>query len=398
MKKILFVPDVISSNDSGARSASYTVKILLDMGYNVAIYASDIDSNKFKKANNFIRSHFSMIQHFLSSSIKNEFQKVLSVYKPNYVFFAGGTINKPLAFYSICIKKRIPFVFIDYCASYFCLKIFSGTKSGPCHKCINGNFFNAAINNCTDRQKNKYIYLIIGSIVLFRFRKILKHTHGAIGYGKTQLNTYESFGIPKNKLYDSSVFIETKGIALNDASEVAQEDFFLIYGQQRVIKGWHFLNEIFRKCSKIKFKIAIHDGSKSESVINQWNLEEFISNGQLEILKDLDWDGLKNNIYKSKGIILPSIWSTTGEFSLIEALGAGKPVVTFNVGFHSDYLRNKQNAMVAEVGDLDIFSENIIKLSKDTELSKKISLGALETFKHITSLDRHKFLFKKLFK
>ena len=106
MKKILFVPDVISSNDSGARSASYTVKILLDMGYNVAIYASDIDSNKFKKANNFFRSHFSMIQHFLSSSIKNEFQKVLSDYKPNYVFFAGGTINKPLAFYSVCIKKE----------------------------------------------------------------------------------------------------------------------------------------------------------------------------------------------------------------------------------------------------------------------------------------------------
>lgn len=389
---------MINTKDSGSRSASYTLKILLELGYEVGIYAYDFDSKKNINVSYFKRSHFRMKQHFLHKSIKHEFEGVLSNFKPKYVFFAGGTINKPLIFYNTCLKKNLPFVFIDYCASYFCLKIFTGLKSGPCIKCINGNFLNAAINSCTNKRNRKYLYLILGSIVLYRFRRILKHTHGAIGYGPTQLMLYNKFGIPKNKLFDSSVFIETDNIKLNYENFGNVEKFFLIYGQQRVIKGWHYLKDIFKKCPGIKFKIAISDEKKSESIINEWRLKEFIINGQLEILFGLGWDDLKRNIYKSRGVIIPSVWNTTGEFSLVEALGAGKPIVAFDVGFHKDYLKNEQNAMIANLGDLDMFSENIMRLSRDDKLCEKISLGALKTFKHVTSYDRHKILFENLFK
>jgi len=397
LKKILFVPDVVYSNDSGARSASYTVKILTDMGYIVGIYTHDNSSNKFENISHYNRSHFRMKQHFFYSEIKREFKNVLNSFKPDFLFFAGGTINKPLIYYKFCIKNNIPFVFIDYCATYFCLKGFSGLSSGPCIKCINGNFLNALFNRCIDKKSRKYIYWLLGSIILYRFRKVLRHTRGAIGYGKSQLDTYNKLGIPKNKLYETSIFIDTKSIIKKELVVPFREDFFFIYGQQRVVKGWHLLKEIFERCSEIKFKIAIHDSAQEKLVINEWGLDKFILSKQLQIVTDLSWSELKENILKSKGIILPTYWQTTGEFSLIESLGLGKPVVAFNIGFHQDYLENKKNAMLADIGDIKTFSDNIIRLSSDNELCKKLANGASHTFNHVTSINRHKILFKNLF-
>lgn len=368
------------------------------MGYNLGIYTSDNVPIKLGEVKYYTRTQFRMKQHFLHSALKKEFELVLNSFKPDFLFFAGGTINKPLIYYKLCIKNKIPFVFIDYFASYFCLKNFTGLSSGPCIKCINGNFMNALLNKCTDKKSRKYIYWLYGSIVLYKFRKVLRYTHGAIGYGQSQLDNYNKLGIPKEKLFETSVFIETKSIVNMENGTQKKENYFFIYGQQRVIKGWHLLKEIFERCDKIKFKIAIHDSAQVESIINKWALDKFISSKQLQIITGLSWKDLKINIIKSKGIILPTYWQTTGEFSLIEALGLGKPVVAFDVGFHKDYLKNEQNAMIASVGDLDMFSENIKKLSSDDKLCEKISLGALKTFKNVTSYDRHKNLFEKIFK
>ena len=125
MKKILFVPDTISSGESGARSASQTVKILFKMGYDIGIYGSDAKKYNNKNVSLYNRKPFRMVQHFLSYKIKKEFYNVVKSFNPDFLFFAGGTINKPLAFYQLCIQKKIPFVFIDYCSSYFCIKTFS---------------------------------------------------------------------------------------------------------------------------------------------------------------------------------------------------------------------------------------------------------------------------------
>jgi glycosyltransferase involved in cell wall biosynthesis len=397
LKNILFVPDTINSVDSGGRSASQTIKMLFDMGYSVGIYSHDNLSNKFEKITYYKRSEFRMKQHFFHSKIKNDFKMVLKSFKPDFLFFAGSTINKPLIYYKICIKNKIPFVFIDYCASYFCLKIFSGLSDGPCIKCINGNFFNALFNKCTNNKSSKYFYWLFGSIVLFRFRKVLRNTHGAIGYGKSQLDTYNKLGIPKNKLYQTAVFIDTKGIVNNENIIKNSENYFFIFGQQRTVKGWHLLKKIFDKSSKIKYKIAIHDESKAKDIIKKWELDEFILSNQLDIVTGLSWKELKDNIINARGVILPTYWNTTGEFSLVEALGLGKPVVVFNVGFHNDYLKHNINAMVSNVGDIESYVDNIIKLDSDNELCDKISEKAYDTFKFITSFERHKVLFRKLF-
>ena len=80
------------------------------MGYEVGIYCHDLNENHSESITYFKRSQFKMSQHFLNFEIKTEFKRILKKFNPDFLFFAGGTINKPIIFYQLCIKNSIPFV------------------------------------------------------------------------------------------------------------------------------------------------------------------------------------------------------------------------------------------------------------------------------------------------
>ncbi len=57
--------------------------------------------------------------------------------------------------------------------------------------------------------------------------------------------------------------------------------------------------------------------------------------------------GLEDCLANAGGVLVPSLWDTTPEYALLEALYLQKPVVVFDVGTHSDCLEDGINAMVA---------------------------------------------------
>jgi glycosyltransferase involved in cell wall biosynthesis len=92
--------------------------------------------------------------------------------------------------------------------------------------------------------------------------------------------------------------------------------------------------------------------------------------------------------------LIPSVWPTTTEYVLLEALGLSKPLVAFNVGIHQEILRHGHNAMVADAVNVSQFSQYIEILDRDPDLRRRLSLEARRLYEQITDPEayRHSLL------
>jgi len=88
-------------------------------------------------------------------------------------------------------------------------------------------------------------------------------------------------------------------------------------------------------------------------------------------------------------LIFPSIYPEAFGISGIEAMMKGKPVVGFDVGGVSTWLKNEESGFLVPVKDLDSFLKKTIFLLDDTEtytqINKKARVLALSEF----SADKH---------
>ncbi len=67
-----------------------------------------------------------------------------------------------------------------------------------------------------------------------------------------------------------------------------------------------------------------------------------------------------------------------------------KPVVVFDCGIHREIFIDKENGMIAKVGDLEGYCKKIEDLNSNEELHRKVSAGARNLFEQLTSLERFK--------
>ena len=123
-----------------------------------------------------------------------------------------------------------------------------------------------------------------------------------------------------------------------------------------------------------------------------------VENGSIEILLYLkSHAAILEVVAKSRAVLVPSYYPTTGEFYLIEALGLGKPVVVFDAGIHAEIIESGVNGMISPVGDQNAFFENVKRVNDDYELRKKLSRGAKELFTELVSFQRLKSSMRQYF-
>ena len=201
-KKILFFPDVINSEDSGARSARSTLKNLIDLGFEVAVFATDVE-----KPNNYfqydscklykIESKMSALSHFWDIKLLQQFKKIISEFRPDF-FFMAGSIQKPSILASFARKAGIKNIFLFYINDYYCAKTYAGLNNGPCFKCIDLGFSQALNNNCIKRDP-KLIHFYKSLVVMKRLQFEMKNSYKVLGYTKDQIDIYKRIGITNNK-------------------------------------------------------------------------------------------------------------------------------------------------------------------------------------------------------
>jgi glycosyltransferase involved in cell wall biosynthesis len=395
MKKILIVPDSIWGPDSGHRSTQFLVKILLEKGNHVAVYAENnkkyiqqkeeyIENNSivfFPKKPYRFKQQFS----FFNREANNEFHDVINTFKPDVVFYFGTIRNKISIDVLLSSSMNIPYYYLPLTNEFWCLKNFAGLKDGQCYKCINSNYLHAIQNSCLDGQSVlSYMKEIIER---FLSRKRIMNAHLLLGYSNSQIETFTKYGFPEEKTKTTKVFFDhntIKGI------QPKKGDYFLVLGQMTIAKGWHFIPELMKlnQAKGIKYKFIIYNKNTANEFIKINNLQGFIDNNQLEVLSNLEThNSVLEVMAKSLAVIVPSNYPTTGEFTVLEAMGLKKPVIAFNVGAHRNFLSDKKNALISNSGDVVKMSSDIASLSSDDQLWKRLSHNCFQSFNQITDFN-----------
>tara|TARA_B110000211_G_scaffold200818_1_gene232035 strand:- start:3430 stop:4659 length:1230 start_codon:yes stop_codon:yes gene_type:complete len=375
--KILFFPDLIGGEASGARSSRATLKTLIELDFEVAVFASDadkiVDYKEFENISHYkINSLMRADSHFYEPALVTQFKKILIDFKPNYFFMVGG-IQKPAILAKISRNENIKNIFLFYITDYYCAKVYAGLESGPCYKCIEINSFQALTNNCI-KGDLKYPNFLKGLLVRKKLKTEILKSHKVVGYSEDQLSIYKKIGVEESKCQKVSLQFdadELKNFPNKDGN------YFLIVGQPIMEKGFHTISKILENCkSSPKIRIIFKDLKEEQKALTDYNLLPLVASGIISTTRELeDRLDIIKVIANAKAIIIPSYYPSTGEFVLIESLLLEKPVLVFNVGAHKNYISHRSNGMVANVGDFETFSKNIDEVNNNQLLRKSLSKG-----------------------
>ncbi len=86
----------------------------------------------------------------------------------------------------------------------------------------------------------------------------------------------------------------------------------------------------------------------------------------------INGDELMNHLRNTDIFALPS-YSEGFSRAMLEAMSVGKPIIYTPIGAHSEIMKNEENGLMSEPGDIRQLSENIKRLLQDQNLRRRIA-------------------------
>jgi glycosyltransferase involved in cell wall biosynthesis len=379
--KILLVCESSHLYESGGRVVRYITKILKRDDNHVKLVVlsekrDDYDLGSFYKENDveFLPIGKKLINRigslFFNTKEVKSFNEILTNFSPDVVHFASFDHTKPSKFISLAKKYNAKVILQPWTMHFYCSQGFGFRNGEQCSLCANGNYLNALTKKCVtirgipnliekkithNRALNADVFLSSNS----ELDKILNR-----------------YGIRKSHIYRFPIAFDYT--FLNKQSE-REDDYFIFYGQANSHKGLSVLLDVFAKLPEQRLKIyPLSRLPESSSNIKN-----------IEIINGVNWtNGLSDSIVNSKAVLMPSLWSTSTEYALCEALLMKKAVVVFNVGVHKDIFKNRFNALVVEPNDLNSFVKAVLELDTNERLRKEIAENGYNTLLDINNPDK----------
>ena len=395
--KILIHPDIFYTGHSGAIAAREAARQLSKLGYDIAIFTRDKQNVEIAPYKYFSRLPYKGTANYFSLKYKESFNKVITNFKPDYVFFIGGIIGTPVVYFDVCYSLGIKTVFLLLQQDFYCARLHAGLGTSSCTKCLDGSNINAFLNKCGEKQSRPFPYLLNYQVVQQMFLPRLRKIDFVLGSSNEQLDFYNRVGIKKSSIVKIPLFFDQNRIA---HLKVATSNYFVIIAQFRHEKGIHLVSKILDHIDDgIKVKIIFYDQEEADKFLLKFpENEKHLISGKLEVLPGITMTtGAVELIAASQGVINPSIWATTTEFVLQEVLGLSKPIIVFDVGIHKEIILNRINGICVKAGDFKAMGDEINSLNNNAELERSISIEANRLYHTLTDESSFSKILTKIF-
>lgn len=386
--KIVLIPDAYWGNQSGAIVAQIAKKLLLENGNIVSVFSSDIVRDKVEADGTklYHRTAYHGLANWNEKQFKVEFKDILQKSGANVVFTLGSITNKNLCYLEIAKKRGLRVISKIFMQDFFCTRLYAYNSEGPCIKCLDHNYWEAFKNKCIVNKPVDYLRTANAILIRKRLQKILPNIDYVIGSTDEQIGFYQKFGIPKEKCIKTPLYFDQHRLK---KLVPVMGDYYVCIAQNRIEKGFQHLSKILSYCNApIKVIAAYNNIDQANIAISKYGFQEYIDKGMLEIRRDLKWEtGLAELVANSRGVIIPSIWHTTTEFGLLEALGYKKPVFCFDIGVHHEKIVNEENGFLSALGDTRNMAKQMMKLKSDDQLYALVSQNAGLLYNEMTDWD-----------
>lgn len=389
-KKIILICDSTYNNYSGGKVARYLVDLLNSAGIELRIVVTgdkmnDVDNDPFyinNKVSFLLRrmqkkSIFNYVKNYLK--MINEFRDLLDSFNPDVVHFASFDNAKPAFFISEAKKRNALVVLQPWTMDFFCIQNYGFRAGKQCHECSCGNFTLAVKHKCLSmrhlvRQRNRFLL------------KFSSRCADVFLSSNSQLDKILlTYGVEDKKIIRFPIMFNYEAFIAKFYTNVSlTENYFVWYGLPVEEKGLNLILEIFKRRKDLRLKV--YPSKPIES------LEEF---DNIEVINGVSWNsGLFEAVSKAAAVLVPSLWATSTEYSLCEAMALKKAIIAFNVGVHKDILINNKNAIVIDVQTPDKYENALDDVIKKPSLRSVLGLGAFES---LVALNNRKVLTEKLF-
>lgn len=229
---------------------------------------------------------------------------------------------------------------------------------------------------------------LLGGLSLKLPRLIAANSHAAIRFAV-------DYGLPASRLFFLPNAIESdlfKSEMKEDSGEIKLLTVGRLEEQKRIDRFLRILAEVRQQSAKPIKAIVAGEGSLRKQLETQ--AVELGLNGTVEfrgIVKDM------TALYREADVFaLTSDWEGTPNV-VLEAMAAGLPVVSTNVGGVSDIVKHGQTGLLADPQDEDLLINQLSELINNSDLRGRLGHQARIHVEENHSLKRLPFILSKLY-
>ncbi len=281
---------------------------------------------------------------------------MIDEFAPDVVHFASFDHAKSPNLYRYCKSRNIRTVLQPWTMHFYCAQGFGFRAGHQCTTCIDDGFHSAIRQGCAPLR---------GAVSQFE-RAALRDT--ALEVADLLLSSngdldgvLRAYGIAPERIMRFPVPFDVTQI---DETPITKGDYYAYYGQAATHKGIDFIIELFSELRDKKLKIYPMAAFSTGKPLAP----------NIEIVPGLGWDsGLREAVANSRAVLIPSLWMTSTEYSLCEAMVMKKPVVAFNVGVHKNILSDRESAMVVDAQNKTQFVAALDALEQDPALYDRLA-------------------------
>lgn len=359
--KILFIHNEYGKPSGEEHSLSVLERMLISHGHEI---------KWFRKSSSEINSLSEKMKVFFlgvyNPFIIKELDSLLQSYRPDVAIvqnlypYISSLIIKVIKGHRIPIVMRCPNYRL-FCPSGLCLD----NRGRVCEKCFGkGKELWCVWNNC-ENNRIKSIGYALRNCYTRMSKNILNGVDVFIVQSVYQKRKFSEQGIDKRKIEI------LPGVAPEiPVYEYIVGNYCAFVGRVSSEKGIYEFIECAKQCPDIPFKVA---GEVSDDFVMPKDLPSNIE--FLGFLKEKDLDDF---YHYCRIVVVPSKWYEGFPNVLLRAMLHSKPVIATRIGAMPEIIRNGENGLIVEVGNVDELSNCIHNLYTNEDLCKRLGVTGRE--------------------
>ena len=149
---------------------------------------------------------------------------------------------------------------------------------------------------------------------------------------------------------------------------------FVYFGATIGCKGTELLVEALARCAGLELEMYITDEPSArlrQAIARARERNRVTTNG------DLRWTtGLKERVRAALAVVVPSLWDSVGEQTLLESLALGKAALASDVSVHRDWIEDGRSGFLARVGDVQDWARQLARVAGAAEQLDAVGAAA----------------------
>lgn len=249
---------------------------------------------------------------------------------------------------------------------FWCISgIFYRDGYGICELCVKNKFsFQGILNKC---YRKSFLQSIVAqaSFWFYKMAGFFSYIDYFFVLTNFQKEKIKSLGVDSNK-----IILKPNGVFVSSSISLEKQNYIYV-GRLEESKGICELLKIWRNLDKKFILNIVGIGDLEQKLKMEFLSENIIFYGKCDRKRTLAL------ISSSKYLIQPSLLYETFGLTIIEAMGFGVPVIGYNIGTRSDFIKDNVNGFLADNGKLNEVIQKSFEYKKYNDLSK----NAIDTAK-----------------